>query len=144
MPKVANVDAFPNNTEASAAAALRALAKILAPFIAAEMGARPANDAEEWIDQHRSPLGRRVHCAAARDGRLTARKVGRRWLVRRHLHANRCREAENSEGRRRHVWSRGRAAGVAPTRVRRRAMVGRPAGFWRSTTSRRASVLILP
>lgn len=69
--------------EPQIATAFRALAKILAPFIADEIGTRPANDVENWIDQCRSPLGRRLHCALARDGRLEARKVGRRWLVRR-------------------------------------------------------------
>jgi len=70
-------------TEAHIAAGLRALARLLAPLIAPEITLLPANDREEWIDQGCSPLGRRMHCAAARDGRLTARKVGRKWLVRR-------------------------------------------------------------
>ena len=39
-------------------------------------------DVDQWIDQCHSPLGRRLHCALARQGRLPARKVGRRWLVR--------------------------------------------------------------
>jgi hypothetical protein len=43
-----------------------------------------APDPEEWIDQTRSPLGRRQHCTLARRGVLTgARKIGGRWLVKR-------------------------------------------------------------
>lgn len=38
----------------------------------------------EWVDQKSSPLGTRRHCQLARDGVLSsARKVGRRWLVKR-------------------------------------------------------------
>ena len=40
-------------------------------------------DANEWIDQTASPLGRRRHCALARRGVLKAHKDGARWLVRR-------------------------------------------------------------
>jgi hypothetical protein len=43
-----------------------------------------APDPEEWVDQARSPLGRRQHCTLARRGVLTgARKIGGRWLVKR-------------------------------------------------------------
>ncbi len=72
----------PNETQT--APLLQMLAKLLAPFIAAEIhGAANDNASPEWIDQTKSPLGRRAHCVAARAGKLTARKVGRRWLVRR-------------------------------------------------------------
>ena len=41
-------------------------------------------DPEEWIDQKRSPLGRRRHCELARRGVfLDARKSDGKWLVRR-------------------------------------------------------------
>jgi hypothetical protein len=36
----------------------------------------------EWVDQQQSPLGRRRHCALARTGQVTSRKVGRRVLIR--------------------------------------------------------------
>jgi hypothetical protein len=39
--------------------------------------------AEDWIDQSRSPLGRKLHCALVRDGVLPGVKVHRRVLVRR-------------------------------------------------------------
>jgi hypothetical protein len=38
---------------------------------------------DDWIDQKGSPLGRRLHCEAARTGALRARKVGKTWLARR-------------------------------------------------------------
>jgi hypothetical protein len=76
-------DTLPAQDGAQLAAALRVLAKVLAPFLAAEMNAPAENELGEWLDQCRSPLGRRLHCAAARSGKLAARKVGRRWLVRR-------------------------------------------------------------
>lgn len=37
----------------------------------------------EWIDQNTSPLGKRKHCELARTGKLPAKKVSGRWLVRR-------------------------------------------------------------
>jgi hypothetical protein len=83
MRKTLIAPAFPAQEAAQLAAALRVLAKILAPFLAEEMHTPAANDLGEWVDQCRSPLGRRLHCAAARSGKLAARKVGRRWLVRR-------------------------------------------------------------
>lgn len=64
-------------------AVLGGFARLLAPFLAAELGSRMAADGEVWIDQDVSPLGRRLHCVLARRGVLPARKVGRRWLVRR-------------------------------------------------------------
>lgn len=38
---------------------------------------------DDWIDQSSSPLGRRAHLQAVRDGKLTGRKVAGRVLVRR-------------------------------------------------------------
>lgn len=38
---------------------------------------------DDWVDQKSSPLGRRAHLEAVRDGRLVGRKVGKRVLVRR-------------------------------------------------------------
>lgn len=67
----------------SMASAFVAFARAIAPFVAAELNEGAMAPADDWIDQHGSPLGRRLHCAAAREGRLAARKVGRRWLVRR-------------------------------------------------------------
>lgn len=65
-------------------AALVTLARVFAPLVAAELREAPsAQDAEPWLDQTCSPLGRRLHCALARAGTLPARKMGRRWLVRR-------------------------------------------------------------
>jgi hypothetical protein len=37
----------------------------------------------DWVDQRRSPLGRKLHCQLVRDGELPGRKVHRRVLVRR-------------------------------------------------------------
>jgi hypothetical protein len=39
--------------------------------------------AEEWVDQHQSPLGKRAHLEAVRAGALRGVKHGRRVLVRR-------------------------------------------------------------
>ncbi len=39
--------------------------------------------AEEWVDQHGSPLGKRAHLEAVRGGALRGVKHGRRVLVRR-------------------------------------------------------------
>jgi hypothetical protein len=39
--------------------------------------------AEEWVDQHQSPLGKRAHLEAVRRGSLRGVKHGRRILVRR-------------------------------------------------------------
>ena len=69
-----------NQTEATIAAALLPLARLLAPFVAAELA---GSDGEDWIDQHASPLGRRRHCELARSDAFPARRVGRRWLARR-------------------------------------------------------------
>jgi excisionase family DNA binding protein len=69
--------------EADLAAVLGGLARLLAPFLAAELGGPPTVEDSGWLDQSSSPLGRRLHCALARRGALPARKVGRRWLVRR-------------------------------------------------------------
>lgn len=38
---------------------------------------------DEWVDQHASPLGRRAHLKAVRNGKLQGVKHGRRVLVRR-------------------------------------------------------------
>lgn len=38
---------------------------------------------EDWIDQSRSPLGRKLHCTLVRNGVLPGVKVHRRVLVRR-------------------------------------------------------------
>ena len=63
--------------------ALVMLARLFVPFVMAELRANTDSEpAETWIDQTCSPLGRRLHCALARSGALSARKVGRRWLVR--------------------------------------------------------------
>lgn len=41
-------------------------------------------DPNAWVDQVKSPLGRRRHCRLARTGALVgARKVSGQWLVRR-------------------------------------------------------------
>lgn len=50
-------------------------------------GAADALDAmlreDDWIDQTRSPLGKRAHLRAVREGKLSGHKVGARVLVRR-------------------------------------------------------------
>lgn len=66
------------------ASALVVLARLFAPFVAAEIrNIRQTSSDDAWIDQESSPLGRRMHCSLARRGVLAARKVGRRWMVRR-------------------------------------------------------------
>jgi hypothetical protein len=44
---------------------------------------RAPSQAEEWVDQHTSPLGKRAHLEAVRSGKLRGVKHGRRILVRR-------------------------------------------------------------
>lgn len=62
---------------------LAQFARLFVPFVLAELRANTIGDpGDTWIDQTRSPLGRRLHCALARSGALPARKMGRRWLVR--------------------------------------------------------------
>jgi hypothetical protein len=39
--------------------------------------------AGEWIDQHHSPLGKRVHLELCRTGKLPSKKLGKRVLVKR-------------------------------------------------------------
>ncbi|MFO0593585.1 MAG: helix-turn-helix domain-containing protein [Polyangiaceae bacterium] len=60
------------------------LAHLLAPFLAPALARVAQNEPEDdWMDQGCSPLGRRLHCSLARRGALPARKLGRRWLVKR-------------------------------------------------------------
>ena len=60
------------------------LAHLLAPFMAPALTRVAQNTPEDgWVDQRCSPLGRRLHCSLARRGALPARKLGRRWLVKR-------------------------------------------------------------
>lgn len=61
-------------------AALRPLARLLAPLIREELS---ADAREEWIDQTCSPLGRRRHRELARRGAFPAFLDGRRWRARR-------------------------------------------------------------
>lgn len=67
-------------SDATIAAALRPLARLLAPFVAAELASAAG---EEWIDQETSPLGRRKHRELAKRGAFPAHKDGRRWRARR-------------------------------------------------------------
>lgn len=48
-----------------------------------EINAARDASADDWIDQNRSPLGRKLHCALVRTGVLPGVKVHRRVLVRR-------------------------------------------------------------
>jgi hypothetical protein len=63
--------------ELAGAALLRALDVYLANFAAERV------EANEWVDQHASPLGKRAHLEAVRRGAVEGSKVGRRVLVRR-------------------------------------------------------------
>jgi excisionase family DNA binding protein len=47
--------------------------------IRSELGER----GDDWVSQHRSPLGREMHCRLVRDGKLPGVRVHRRVLVRR-------------------------------------------------------------
>lgn len=68
----------------TAARALQKLRDGLASSVAAIDELLSGPDPAEWIDQTRSPLGRRKHCRLARTGKLVgARKDGRQWLVKR-------------------------------------------------------------
>ncbi|MFO0589881.1 MAG: helix-turn-helix domain-containing protein [Polyangiaceae bacterium] len=65
-------------------AVLSMVAHLLAPFLVPALARVAQNDPEDgWVDQRCSPLGRRLHCSLARRGDLPARKLGRRWLVKR-------------------------------------------------------------
>lgn len=45
---------------------------------------KPAMVDADWIDQTRSPLGKRKHMALCKTGKFpSAKKVGKKWLVRR-------------------------------------------------------------
>ncbi len=66
-------------------ASVRPFVRMLSRLVAAEL---PSRAAEDWVDQHGSPFGRRRHCELARSGAFPAHPVGRQWLVRRaHLDA---------------------------------------------------------
>jgi len=69
-----------NDSDATIAAALRPLARLLAPLVAAELASAAG---EDWIDQETSPLGRRKHRELAKRGAFPAHKDGRRWRARR-------------------------------------------------------------
>lgn len=56
------------------------LARLLAPFVAAELRRIPSDD---WVDQTTSPLDRKRHCKLAKAQAFPAHKEGRRWLARR-------------------------------------------------------------
>jgi excisionase family DNA binding protein len=49
----------------------------------AELRAERDEPGSDWIDQSRSPLGRRTHCSLVRSGELPGVRVHRRVLVRR-------------------------------------------------------------
>jgi excisionase family DNA binding protein len=67
-------------TDGVPAAVLNALGDWVRALVRAEL-ARP--DQDEWLDQNRSPLGRRRHLALVREGKLPGHKDGKRVLVRR-------------------------------------------------------------
>ena len=72
------------NLNAPLGTVLSTFAALLAPFMAAALAKVAQTDPEDgWVDQRCSPLGRRLHCALSRRGILPARKLGRRWLVKR-------------------------------------------------------------
>lgn len=60
------------------------LAPILAPHVAKELRKQTQDDlGDPWIDQTNSPLGRRAHCRACKEGKIEgARKVQKKWLAR--------------------------------------------------------------
>lgn len=51
--------------------------------LASTHGRLAASAADEYVDQHHSPLGSRLHCRLVRTGELPGFKAGRRILVRR-------------------------------------------------------------
>ena len=59
----------------------RALLAAIDEYVGGLVASHSAND--DWVDQHRSPLGKRAHLEAVRGGRLPAVKHGKRILVRR-------------------------------------------------------------
>lgn len=69
--------------ELAALEMLRPLVRLLAPLLRDELRLPgPTTQAEEWLDQNRSPLGRRPHCKACRAGLIKgARRVGRHWYA---------------------------------------------------------------
>ncbi len=54
---------------------------LAAVLVAIRRAAEPR--ADEWVDQARSPLGRRTHCRMVRQGKIHGSKVAGRVLVRR-------------------------------------------------------------
>lgn len=56
------------------------LARLLAPYVAAQLSRAPADD---WCDQATSPLGQRRHRELAKRGAFPAFKDGRKWRARR-------------------------------------------------------------
>lgn len=67
--------------EARLERAKRTIAEGVAEMIEATIARGVA--AGEWIDQKRSPLGKRRHLELARSGRIPHRKIGRLVLIRR-------------------------------------------------------------
>lgn len=61
----------------------RTIERLRAGFLELAQAMDELIEAEDWIDQKASPLGRTLHCKAARSGELKARKVHGKWLARR-------------------------------------------------------------
>jgi hypothetical protein len=63
-------------------AALDGLLELIADAVARRVVDRlRSNDDPDWVDQAKSPLGRRRHIAAVRSGELKGLRVGRRYIA---------------------------------------------------------------
>ena len=76
VPRKLRADATPK-------AALKAFADGLETILASVTALLDGKDPNEWVDQARSPLGRRRHCRLVREGEIKGSKIAGRVFVRR-------------------------------------------------------------
>ena len=65
---------------------VRMIVALLAPLVAKELQSKASEDdtGDPWIHQVASPLGRRAHCRACKEGKIEGARFHRRkWLARR-------------------------------------------------------------
>lgn len=79
MGKRAAVDIL--TPEARLERAKRTIAEGVSELVEARLSLADASN--DWVDQYKSPLGKRRHLDLVRTGKLQGRKLGRRVLVRR-------------------------------------------------------------
>lgn len=112
-----------------AAQPLEALAQGLALALQSVKDLMSSRDPNEWVDQERSPLGRKRHCRLVREGKLRGAKVAGHIYVRRKdidalMEKNIVRPkvaVEAAEDLRAEVEAALREADARPSRRRKRA-----------------------